>query len=55
MQERKGIMKLLPVALDGILPNEVVRVLAGDTVAVASQYACKLTCTRCFTAATGWS
>ena len=22
-QERKGIMKLLPVAVDGILPNEV--------------------------------
>ena len=36
-------MKLLPVAVDGILPNEVVRLLAGDTTATASQYACRLT------------
>ena len=42
-QERKGIMKLLLVAVDGLLPNEVVRFLAGDTTAVASQYACRLT------------
>ena len=41
-QERKGIMKLLPVAVDGILPNEVVRLLAGDATAMVSQYACRL-------------
>lgn len=36
-------MKLLPIAVDRNLPDEVVRLLAGDTTAIASQYACRLT------------
>lgn len=40
---RKGVMKLPPVALDGILHNEMVRLVAGDTTAIAGQYTCRLT------------